>query len=64
MNSKLLTGGVRLFVLVLLCAWIVNLPEPEADSILHFRNAGVVLGAIVLGGKILYDTFFNLRRIL
>jgi uncharacterized membrane protein len=62
LNNRILQGIVRLSVVVIVGAWIANLPEPASDSALHFKNAIVVLVGIVMCGKILYDTFFGPKR--
>jgi|HubBroStandDraft_4_1064222.scaffolds.fasta_scaffold380478_2 hypothetical protein len=57
-RSHLIRNGFKLLILGLAALWIVTLPEPDADTILHYRNAVVVLVSVVLAGKILYDTLF------
>ncbi len=56
--SNLLRNGIKILLIVLAAAWIVRLPEAEPDTLLHYRNAIVVLSAVVMAGKILYDTLF------
>ena len=51
MNNRYIQAAVRLVVVMIIGAWVVSLPEPEADSALHFKNAGVVLVGVVLGGN-------------
>jgi hypothetical protein len=57
-RSHLFRSCLKLLILVLTALWIVTLPEPDPDSILHYRNAAVVLVSIALAGKILFDTLF------
>jgi len=57
-RTHLTRNGCKLLIIGLAALWIVTLPEPDPDSILHYRNALVVLMSVVLAGKILYDTLF------
>ena len=49
---------LRLSVIFIAAGGLVLLPEPDGDSALRYKNAAVVLCAIILGGKTLYDTLF------
>ncbi len=57
-RTHLIRNGFKLLIIALAALWIVTLPEPDPDSILHYRNAVVVLVSLVMAGKILYDTLF------
>jgi len=57
-KNRLLRVGLKLLALAALTLWVTSLPEAEPDSILHYRNAAVVLFSIAYAGKILFDTLF------
>lgn len=57
-RSHLIRNGIKLLILGLTALWVVTLPEPNPESLLHYRNAVVVLVSVVLAGKILFDTLF------
>jgi hypothetical protein len=57
-RSHLIRNGFKLLILFVAAFWIVTLPEPDPDSILHYRNAVVVLISLLKAGMILYDTLF------
>lgn len=52
---------VRFAVVLLTAGLLLSLPDPETGDVLRYKNAIVVLVAIVATGKILYDTFFYER---
>jgi len=57
-RSHLIRSGSKIVIVILASLWIVTLPEPDPDTILHYRNAVVVLVSLAIAGKILYDTLF------
>ena len=61
LRKRLLGLALRVAAVVLVAGLVIALPDMptvEADSILRYKNAIVVLIGIVLTGKFLYDTFF------
>lgn len=48
----------RLLLLLLVTDRLMALPPPGPDSILHYKNAVLVLLSVILAGKMLYDTLF------
>lgn len=50
--------ALRLSVTAGCAALLIALPDPSPDDTLRFKNAIVVLVAIVVAGKQLFDTFF------
>lgn len=57
-QSRLIRGGFKLVILLIGTLWVVTLPEPDPDTLLHYRNAVAVLGALITAGKIVCDTLF------
>ncbi len=49
---------IRLSVIFIAAGGLLLLPEADGESVLHYKNAGVVLCALIFGGKALYDTLF------
>ena len=49
---------LRLSVIFIAAGALILLPEADSESILHYKNAVVVLCAIILSGKTLCDTLF------
>lgn len=49
---------LRLSLIFLAAGGLVLLPEADSESILHYKNAVVVLCAIILSGKTICDTLF------
>jgi hypothetical protein len=49
---------VRLATILIVAGLLLFLPDSQNGDILRYKNAMVVLVAIVAIGKILYDTFF------
>jgi hypothetical protein len=61
LRKRLLGLALRVAAVVLVAGVVIALPDVatvDADSILRYKNAIVVLIGIVLTGKFLYDTFF------
>lgn len=54
--------GLRLVLLVAGLVFVINLPEPDESSILHFKNAIATFAFIILLGKYLFDTLFAAQR--
>lgn len=55
---------LRVVVVVVVSGLLIAIPEnwlAEADSIVRYKNAIVVLCGIVVAGKFLYDTLFYER---
>lgn len=52
---------VRFAVILLAAGLLLLLPESQAGDVLRYKNAIVVLVAIICTGKLLYDTFFYER---
>lgn len=52
---------VRLAVILLVAGLLLILPDSPNGDVLRYKNAVVVLAAIVVVGKLLYDTFFYER---
>ena len=48
----------RLSAICLAAGLLILSPEPDSDSVLRYKNALVVLFALIMGGKTLYDTLF------
>lgn len=61
MQRKIGRFFVRLALLILLTAGLIAMPDIGNDGVLHLKNAVVCLFAVVLTGKLLYDTFFAER---
>ena len=51
-------NALKILAAVAGVVWVLSLPEPDPESIMHYRNAVVVLFAVVYSGKTLYDTLF------
>ena len=49
---------LRLSVIFAIAGALLLLPEADSESILHYKNAVVVLCAILLSGKTICDTLF------
>ena len=49
---------LRLSLIFIVAGALILLPEADSESILHYKNAVVVLCAIILSGKTLCDTLF------
>ena len=62
--SLLKTGSLvsrlllRLSLIFIAAGGLILLPEADSESILHYKNAAVVLCAIILSGKTICDTLF------
>ena len=52
---------VRLLILGVGAALLISLPDMPSDDVLRYKNAVVTLITLILGGKMLFDTFFYER---
>lgn len=57
-TTRLARLFVRLAAVCLGAALLMALPDSPADDVMRYKNAVVAFVAVVLMGKILFDTFF------
>lgn len=59
--ERLLILALRLSAIAVVAWGLMQIPLPLLDAWLPLRNVFVVLGALIAGGKALFDTFFYER---
>lgn len=62
LRQRLALLCVRLAAILMIAGVLLALPEPNNGDVVRYKNALVVLIALVLVGKALFDTFFYDRH--
>ncbi len=57
-TERLLILGLRLSAIGMVAWFLLQLPLPILEAWLPLRDVAVVLGALIFGGKALFDTLF------
>lgn len=57
-TERLLILGLRLSAIGMVAWFLLQLPLPLLDAWLPLRDVAVVLGALIMSGKALFDTLF------